>query len=212
VILMAAASLASVAQAGTLSVLGTGWLTSWTISWTTPGVSFNFVAGSPNTLAETVAFADNNPIAITFTENAAPTANNFGLRLTMSETITNQTGVAWTGFSEVLQDATSSPQGSAAHPSFAHFHSDSGFTGSQFPTVVGVSPTSSFAFSGGTVANGSSWTPAGIGMHEFEDSGVLRTFTLVETPTAATPEPTSLLLALLGAVVLAALYRRQHAH
>lgn len=175
---------------------------SWTATWFDPGLTLVYTPGTPNVLVETLIMSTGNPVDITFTENSPATADFFGLRFTMSQAITNNTGVAWTGFNEQLIEgapAIVAPGNSALHPSSAHFHTDAGFSGSPFSLTGGGNSQNSLVFGGATLPNGVTWNASGIGTHEWQVTGFQRSFILRQTPVlAAVPEPSTLLLCLGG--------------
>jgi PEP-CTERM motif len=195
VVILEAAAFANLAHAASV-VLNFAGADSWTATWTAPGLAL--VQGPPTTLS--LAFTSLSPVSIVFTENNAAAADNFGFRLTaMSEAVTNNTGATWTGFTETLIDPTVDNSG-AFHPQFAHFHQDTGFSGAPFTLTSGGASQRTLQFGNGTVNNGGTWNPAGIGIHDFQLNGQTRTFTLVLAPNV--PEPGTFVLAL-GGVVLA---------
>jgi len=76
------------------------------------------------TLTFDKVFNNLNSIEVKFIESVAEIAkdDSFGLRINMFENITNQSGVAWGGFTMDLQDPSAgSGQETSAHPGFAHF-------------------------------------------------------------------------------------------
>ena len=211
----------------------------WNVTWDTPqnGVTVDFKAdpnngdankgsqgrtdGSVGTFIKTVTYPKDvfSTIDITFTQMDQGNANLFGLRFTMNEVVTNNTGKAWTGFTETLEekkdpsdaDKRRDPADSA-HPWFAHFHKDRAFTAADgtttYPGFDGTPFTpndfnakDTLTFGGGTLADdGTMWKPTGIGIHERTYADAKRVFILHETPIVA--EPASLTLLGLGGLGL----------
>ena len=207
VVVLETAVFANLAHAGTVTFATAS--DNWTANWTSPTLSL--VKGSCEAIggcttgptALTVTFPDLNPISITFTEIGTNATFNFGFRLTgMSESVTNNSGVAWKGFTETLVDPTPDTFG-PPHPTFAHFHTDPGFVGSLAPFALtgGGAAAATFQFGSGTVNNGSTWNPTGFGIHEYQTgNSIPRAFTLVLAPVV--PEPGTFVL-VLGVAVLA---------
>jgi hypothetical protein len=175
-------------------------------------------------------------MVITFTQMSSTGADDFGLRFTLNESITNKTGMNWTDFSETLKevnpdivspmDMKNFPPGNK-HPWFAHFHnnaSDKFNSGTQFklsgnfPESQGADPKNivPLLFTGSLKGDGSDspWTPTGIGIHErtFGDAfkgGKGRVFELIET--FSVPEPSTFILVGLSLATLGCAYRRSKA-
>src|SRR4051794_29062863 len=183
----------------------------WQASWTQPLTVLNFTGpqmggAGIGTFTKTAVF---NPgvtsLDITFSQltasampdnNKGP-GNDFGLRFTLDEIVTNRTGIDWTGFKEqfievtpvTAKDRRDFPDANP-HPWFAHFHNFAAdnFNPAQFK-LVGDFPDAqdTLVVSGGPVkGNGGKWTPTGIGIHEriFGDvfgNGVGRQFILRES-------------------------------
>jgi hypothetical protein len=153
---------------------------------------------------------------ITFTQKTGANTDKFGLRFTLNELVTNNTGKPWGGYNEQLievngvsaADVAAFPNGNN-HPWFAHWHSDSAtvsapfmFPGNKFPSP---SPDT-LTFTGGPLETTKSFTALGLGIHErtFGDRnpqdpsiGFGRKFFLRES-FLSTPEPSTLMLMVLG--------------
>jgi hypothetical protein len=187
--------------------------------------SFAGIATGRNegTFTVTKTFNDLNSIDITFLERADAPADAFGFRITMGETVRNRSGVDWKDFHLELIDPNvilveDDPNGdipgknrfvSDDHPGFAHFHKDAGqtfppFTPNPNPPDVGGLQGKMITLSGGTFANGQDREWKGIGIHQIEEKGEKRNFTLRQTPTILEPSTLALLgigaLAMLGYV------------
>lgn len=160
------------------------------------------------TLSITKVFSNLDSISITFKEIAPAATDNFGLRINIDEEVTNLSGVDWSGFRFDLVDNTPlSPQGDPAdHPAFAHFHTP---TASYTPFVkTGGEDRANFITLGnGIFADGTTSLWSGIKLHQYEDMGAQRDFTMVETPFAV-PEHASIAVDLLGLGLLVAIRRR----
>jgi hypothetical protein len=188
---------------------------SYTLTGSSPSVGLSFTPSSTVTgtnwgvLTETGTFSSLSPLSIDFLENTpySGTANNFGFRVTMVQNLTDSSGFSWSGIQEVLQDASPQAIADAVHPGFAHFHTDAGLSFGPFTTTSAFNSTASLTANGGTLANGATLNATGIGVHEWSVPGVARHFTLVETPTAGIPEPSTVVLGSLGLALLAAARR-----
>lgn len=196
----------------------------WDVSWGSGQVALALDASRGagiGTLIKTVTFTDLKPITITFIQRAPAAADAFGLRFTMDEFVSNQSGMDWRGFNMRLDDIyfLNPPEVTAdTHPDFAHFHRD-GLNGEKFdlstPFVGGaVGRGRSFiTFLDGTPGivkdsiNGEIWKPTGIGIHDYTFKNTRRVFTLIETPIPV-PEPTTTVLLLTGLLVAFTARRR----
>jgi hypothetical protein len=207
----------------------------WQANWDLPLNQLNLtgpqVGGAGiGTLTKTAVFLPGvSSMTITFTQLTASAmpdnkpkpnspGNDFGLRFTLDEIVTNRTGTNWTGFKETLmevnpvtaKDMTDFPANDP-HPWFAHFHSDK-FTPNQFKLAGNFPDAGNVLQVGGGLVkgDGGKWTPTGIGIHERIFGDVFpRKFLLIETPQL--PEPTSLVLmglGLAGVLAFARLRRR----
>jgi len=153
---------------------------------------------------------------ITFTQETGANTDKFGLRFTLNELVTNNTGKSWGGYTNQLievnavsaVDADNYPK-TAGHPWFAHWHSDSASVSTPFMLPGGKFPTpppDTLTFTGGPLESSKSFTATGLGIHErtFGDRnpdnpaiGFGRKFILRES-FASAPEPSSLILMVLG--------------
>jgi hypothetical protein len=165
-------------------------------------------------------------VDIKFIESAAeqaldPTTDRrFGLRITLKENITNNSGSDWTEFKEFLDqgnvpvlqsDDKTKPNFydlvSDGHPGFAHFHDDTGvFT--PFKALNDFDAAASLILGDGTgpFKNGDTNNWTGLGIHQFELKNQDRSFTLIKL----VPEPATLFLLVVGLAAAAALGRRRH--
>ncbi len=187
--------------------------TGWRIRYDNTQVSnvtFTGIAGTGNkqgTLQIDKTFNNLNPISISFEEINPAAADAFGLRITLNENITNNSGSDWGDFHMNLVDnnPVSTHDADGFHPGYAHFHSDP-FVNPPFNVVGGGGSKSFIDFASGTFANNSTRTWTGFGIHQFEDLNKQRNFTLVETPSV--PEPTFVGLAVFAMLPL--LRKRGH--
>jgi hypothetical protein len=174
-------------------------------------------------LREEKKFKDSTAAKVITFENENPGDNTFGLRFTLSGTLTNNSTDDWAGFKMNLAEMTTGvnqddktqakvPGSSARHPAFAHFHNDTfkltpdDFTTNAFNTeaslVLTAKPDKKVAKEGGTLMF------SGLGMHEFEVKDLPRKFQLIETPVVV-PEPSTLLLFSVGLVSLVGFARER---
>ena len=187
--------------------------TGWSLSYDNTQVSgFSFSPNAPGSTNEgalslNLSWAASTPITLSFVENTVAPAAAFGLRITLNENVTNNSGVAFSGINFNLSDTTTpSSNGSTAHPGLAHFHNDVTNLGAfNAPGLPAGSAPFSFSATGSSLASatGSAWT--GIGIHEWEIAGVARNFQLIQTPVLASgggaatvPEPGSYALLAIG--------------
>jgi len=217
--------------------------TNWTVTWNDPSLKLDWIFdGDPRItgnvqgiLTKTVTFQTLDPISIFFHQDnptSPPPGKNstFGLRFTMDEVITNNTGSKWDTFTlttlEGANEATIEAYTAVleadgvggsltAHPVEAHMHNDKmrcppfdcsdTFPGPVSETSQG---TSEYEFSSDTGAlfgpGTQNWR--GIGVHEWEikelaDEIQFRSFRLFEQPHAA-PEPSTILLVASGLIGL----------
>ena len=165
-------------------------------------------------------FKDVKPIDIQFIELPRDVSadNNFGLRITLNETIMNMSGVDWTGFKLELIDtnpvlkAADNDSVSDAHPGFAHFHNLTPDGAQAFPPFKLTGPKNppkiyELAEDTGKFKDGETRDWTGIGIHQIHEKSQHRNFILRETPIPV-PEPASFALVGAGLLALAFLLRR----
>lgn len=203
--------------------------TGWALNYDNSQVSNPLFVQNPNaseinkgTLSINVLWVDKNPIPIWFTEDAPAATSNFGFRITLDETVTNNSGEAFNGFGFAFDDKTTpatvatNPEVSTFHPGTAHFHSDGGIDLADFSVSGFKEGTFSFSGTNAILSSGATspqWT--GIGIHEFEIAGEQRDFQLIETPVLAAPtvvpEPSAFALLAIGLLSLNMAGRRKKA-
>jgi hypothetical protein len=170
-------------------------------------------------------FTDNSPLEIIFEESGF--VRNFGLRIQVSEKITNNTDQDWCGFMWELMELNNEAQDSAGddgtHPAEAHFHAMNDFNHQPFGGPMNVPMGRPYAYKmtvmgGGRVKkNGGMFTPGSTTpfvIHEWSTTNMgadgLRKFKLIQTPILCppVPEPGSFATFIVGAIVLAQFRRR----
>ena len=165
-------------------------------------------------------FKDVKPIDIQFIELPRDVSadDNFGLRITLNETIMNMSGADWTGFKLELIDTNPVLTGaendsvSGAHPGFAHFHNLAPDGAQAFPPFKLKGPKNppkiyELVEDTGRFKNGETRDWTGIGIHQIHEKAQHRNFILRETPTAI-PEPATFALVGTGILALAFCVRR----
>jgi hypothetical protein len=211
-------------RAGLVTVMqpmtGVGWTAVATVD-SKDSVTLNWDRNSM-TLTETAVMKTNEPITITFTEDERATANaRIGapgaLRFTLSEVFKNRSGAAWVGFKEDLTDrdndddlanpGSAPDSGDGFHPSAAHFHPPNPKTDpanySGLSLLNFANPTTTLAFGNGVVkAKVGRLAVTSLPTHDIQYKGYQRRFDLTETPTVATPEPSTLVGASTGVLML----------
>ncbi len=213
-------------------MLGT---TGWSVDWTSAQVTnVRFLQDPGNTSRGTMIVTrtlDNfDPVNITFNQDAAPAANEFGLRITLEfDLMTNQTGSDIGGFILALipnkplaganlnvdpsnPKADDPPYGKGKHPAPPHFHNDGyGFQG--YFTLVSSDghssgdPAFTLGFGNGVLPTGERIEPNGIGIHEWSVGGYRRSFDFTTTPLPI-PEPSSLMMGLTAVLIISAAAKR----
>jgi hypothetical protein len=155
-------------------------------------------------------FADLTPIDIKFIEKNPAAADDFGLRITLNETVKNTSqNINWKSFGLELIDPNpvliaGDPNGNILgkndnvatnHPGFAHFHKDPGQTFTPFtpdpnpndnPATGGIARPQQgkvITLTGGNGINAGDMKDwKGIGIHQIEEKAQQRNFILRETP------------------------------
>ena len=175
------------------------------------GFSGNATGILQGTLSITKVFSSLAPITISFKEIAPAATNNFGLRINIAEEITNLSGFDWCAFRfDLIDNNALSTHPTGSHPGFAHFHA--GGTYPPFSVTGGEDAENFINLGNGIFANGATESWGGIKIHQFEDIGLQRDFTMVETPSPCpVPEPASLAVGLLCLGVGIAARRRRKA-
>ncbi len=190
---------ASPASAGVCELADANRDTGWSITFDDAQVSncvFTGNAGdgrNKGTLSLTLRIIDRTPIPVQFVQETAAAEDSFGLRITWNLTLDNQfqtlRGIRGRAFdpNEKL-DEDQNEFVADAHPGFAHFHQDGTFNPGPF---VGAK------FDGesdrdfrvraleGTFAAGSFGTVTGIGLHQIEEQGQQRNFSVGIEPLRA---------------------------
>jgi hypothetical protein len=207
--------------------------TGWSASYDNAQVSGFGLSGS--TLSLNLSLTTQNPVTISFRDNSPAVTDPFGLRITLNETVTNNSGVAFGEFQFSLNDGSPrAPEDTNTHPGIAHFHNDGTSLGS-FTIDNNIGTTSSrlplpplppefrspnfFTASGSILASGASTTWRGIGIHEYELVGQTRSFDLIQYPfppstgpgSVSVPEPSSYALLVVGLLGLGMTMRRRSA-
>jgi hypothetical protein len=210
----------------------------WKAEWTSAQISDDGSTKTALKLKKTLQ--DATALTINFNQQAKSADDQFGLRITLSETITNMfKDKDLIGFlfqitankplevpagADPLIDPTNPMADVLHHPAGPHFHDDGVKDASGKLTLLTPipppdsdgNPGSSFAllFGNGVVKFGESWNPVGIGIHEWESKNFRRSFTITEMPlfVSAVPEPSSLVLVTFGAGwIFYRMYRRRSA-
>src|SRR4030095_4080662 len=106
--------------------------TGWDIEFDPVKVISPFFIGTPDNVGRAkdgnlefdhVIFTDLNPIDVEFKQSRREVnAVNFGLRITLTLDIRNESQSAWSGFKLDLIDRQEFDSEEAMHPGFAHFH------------------------------------------------------------------------------------------
>ncbi|MCO6055670.1 hypothetical protein NG726_03150 [Pseudomonas sp. MOB-449] len=196
---------ASPAHAGVCELADAARDTGWSITFDDAQVSncvFTGNAGegrNKGTLSLTLKFVDRTPVAIQFVQEAAAAADSFGLRITWNLTLDNQfqllRGIRGRAFddSPVLDDDDNEFVADE-HPGFAHFHQDGTFNPGPFVGAPDCDCESrrDFKVRGvdeGSFAAGTVGTVSGIGVHQIEELGQQRNFTVNVEPLRAEEPP-----------------------
>ncbi|WP_271407962.1 hypothetical protein [Pseudomonas sp. Q1-7] len=195
---------ASPAHAGICELADGNRDTGWSITFDDAQVSncvFTGNAGegrNKGTLDLTLRFVDANPVAIQFVEETAAAADSFGLRITWNLTLDNQfqllrgiRGRAFDGNPKLDDDDNEFV--ADEHPGFAHFHQDGTFNPGPFIGASDCDCESDRDFKirtkeDGLFAAGTVGTVSGLGVHQIEEQGQQRNFTVNVEPLRAEVE------------------------
>ena len=145
------------------------------------------------TLSLILKIANRDPIPVEFVERARAAADSFGLRITWNLRLINNfqplkgiRGRALDNNPELEDDIN--PNVSDDHPGFAHFHQDPAFVPNAFGAQdCDCESERDFRVRGNTLV-GVSPTPAvvnGLGVHQIEQQGFTRSFTVRVSPLPA---------------------------
>ena len=172
----------------------------------------NATGNLQGSLSISKVFSDMNPISIQFVESAAQIADgsSFGLRINLDEEITNLTGANWTSYTmELVDPSVVSESQNVQHPGFAHIHPAPLIAGPPFTltTPNNGNKAALLTFENGAFLDGSTNLWGTFGLHQYEDDGVNRSFTLIQTPL---PEPSTFVIALTGLIGLVGYRRRSN--
>jgi hypothetical protein len=141
------------------------------------------------------------PLRITFFQVASQAATQISIT---DEVITNNTGVDWSGFKFIVETDGMGPDGGPKINSAA----SAGFDTSPFTTSAYSLDDKVLDLGGGSVANGSIWTPGLSGGElvlntaPFDNGNFAQAFVFKEQPLYVIPLPASAALALSGLVGL----------
>ena len=189
------------AHAGVCELSDAGRDTGWSITFDDAQVSNCVFTGNPGdgrnkgTLSLTLKFVDPNPVAVHFVQEAAAAEDSFGLRITWNLTLDNQfqllRGIRGRAFDEnqVLDDDDNEFVADI-HPGFAHFHQDGTFNAGPFVGAPDCDCESDRDFrvrgpEPGAFAPGTTGTVSGLGVHQIEETGQQRDFTVEVEPLRA---------------------------
>lgn len=169
--------------------------TGWELKFDETKVSCAFTGNAgtgrnKGTLNLTVNVNDGKPVDVQFVQVNRALANSFGMRITMNITINNN----FAAFKELRGKAVDRNEEleddinefvSDAHPGEAHFHNDPSFSGGPFRNAVDCKCEADDSFkikSDGLLFGFGVGTVKGIGVHQIEQRGTNRSFTLRLTP------------------------------
>ncbi len=171
--------------------------TGWSITFDDTQVTCSFVgnaapARNKGTLKLTLKIANKNAIPIQFVETAKAAANSFGLRITWNLTLNNQfqtlKGIRGRALDNnaVLEDDINQFV-EDDHPGFAHFHQDAAFVPNSFGAAeCDCESEPNFKVVGNALVRApSTATVNGIGVHQIEQQGFTRSFTVTVSPLLA---------------------------
>ena len=111
---------------------------------------------------------------------------------------------------ELVDASPVSDSQNGQHPGFAHFHPSPTISGPPFAlsTPNNGDKASLLLFSNGVFPDNGTELWGTFGLHQYEDDGINRSFTLIQTPYPV-PEPSALALSVLGACAALVLARRK---
>ena len=170
--------------------------TGWTARFDSAQVTECRFVGNPGTgrnkgtLHLTLRIADKNGVAVDFVQRNRATADNFGFRVTANFTIDNRFQVlkGIRGRSFDRNDKLEEDQNqfvSDDHPGFAHHHQDATFNPGPFVGAQDCDCESErdFKIEGQGLLNVFvSGVVSGIGLHQIEEQGLRRSYTLLIKP------------------------------
>ncbi|MBD2837296.1 hypothetical protein ID144_09635 [Pseudomonas sp. JM0905a] len=179
--------------------------TGWSITFDDAQVSNCVFTGNPGdgrnkgTLSLTLRVVDQTPIPIQFVEETAPAEDSFGLRITWNVTLDNQfqllRGIRGEAFDDSPKlDDDDNEFVADEHPGFAHFHQDGTFNPGPFPGAPDCDCESRRDFrvrgeEAGSFPASTTGTVSGIGVHQIEERGQQRNFTVKVEPLRAEVAP-----------------------
>jgi len=176
--------------------------TGWSISFADAQVSnCRFVGNAgagrnKGTLSLTLKIANRDPIPIQFLETNRAAADSFGFRITWNLTLNNQfqalqgiRGRAIDPNQELKADINQFVED--AHPGFAHFHQDPAFIPNPFGAPdCDCESDKDFRVRGTALVGAPSTVEVkGIGVHQIEEQGFQRNFTVSVEPLRASAGP-----------------------
>lgn len=204
VVSVAGASLYSgAASAGVCELADGNRDTGWVLTFDDAQVSNCAFVGNAGTgrnkgtLSLTLNIASPEPIDIGFVQAVAADVDSFGLRITWNLTLNNQfqllRGIRGRAFDNTEKlDDDENEFVVDEHPGFAHFHQDGTFNPGPFVGAEDCDCESDRDFKirgrDGMFAAGTVGDVTGIGVHQIEEQGRVRSFSVSVEPLSAEPE------------------------